>query len=311
MIKFFNGIKNAAIITHIRPDGDALGSMLALKTALEKRNISVDSYCDSEIPDYLAFLPQAKMISNGQFSKKYDALISVDCGDLNRLGKYQQDFVVHTKTLNIDHHHSNPNFAKTNYVIDSASTCEIIFKLISDLKIELDKDIAKCLYAGIITDTGSFAQANTTPNCHYTAAKLLEFGLEPDTLADKLYKELKKQKLALLGECFTQARMFDSDKICLLTIRLETLNRLGLNISDTEGIVSYSINLQGVLIGICMCETESGKYKISMRSKRGTDVSKIAAVFGGGGHMQASGLMMTGMYEDVVEKLIYQCKLAL
>ncbi|HHW89739.1 MAG TPA: bifunctional oligoribonuclease/PAP phosphatase NrnA [Clostridiales bacterium] len=305
------GTKKIALFTHIRPDGDALGSMNGLALALRKKGIEVDCYCDSEIPSLLSFLPNAGSIQNGALNNYYDMMISVDCADEFRLGKYKDIYLKHANTVNIDHHMTNTSYAKHNIIKNLSSSCELVFEVIKSLNIKMDDEIALNLYVGTVTDTGHFTQANTTSGAHLAAAELIKYNIDIEDLSQKLFKEISKEKLMLIKDCITYMRFFSLDRISFIGINQDMLQKYNLDINETEGIINYAINIQGVMIGICLTESAKNTYKVSLRSKKGVNIADIAAMFGGGGHLQAAGFMINGCYEDVVERIIKECEKAL
>jgi phosphoesterase RecJ-like protein len=305
------GIKKIALFTHIRPDGDALGSMNGFALALKKTGLQVDCYCDSEIPPLLSFLPNIHNVQNGAIEQDYDMMMSVDCADELRLGKYKEPFLKHSFTVNIDHHMTNTNYAKVNIIKNTSSSCELVFEVIKSLGIALDDDIALNLYVGTITDTGHFTQANTTSGAHFAAGELIKYNIDIEYLSQKLFKEISKEKLMLIKDCIADMRFYCDDKMSLIGINHDMLKRYDLDIVETEGIINYAINIRGVLIGICLTESAKNSYKVSLRSKNSVNVADVAAMFGGGGHLQAAGFMINGCYEDVIERIIRACEKAL
>lgn len=306
----FTKIKTVAIFTHIRPDGDALGSMLGLMLALRKKGLIADCFCDSPIPSALEIIPGADTINNPE-AAQYDMLIAVDCADEFRLGKYKDIFLKHKNTVNIDHHMTNNSYAKHNIIKPYASTCEMIYDIVKEQGIELDRDIAMSLYVGIMTDTGQFSQSNTTPHSHIAAADLVSYGIDIEYISQKVFKETSKQKLMLINDCISSMRFYEDDKIAIITIKEEDLQRHDLDTNDTEGIINYAINVSGVMIGACLTQSSDKAYKVSLRSKKGINVADIAKDFGGGGHIQAAGLMLNGYLEDVIERLVRRCVIEL
>jgi phosphoesterase RecJ-like protein len=293
--------KSIAILCHIRPDGDTLGSALSLKNAVQKGR-KCDVYCDDGIPGKFDFLKGFQEIKSGEMGR-YDLMICVDCSDLNRLGRYSSVVKYHNNTINIDHHISNEKFAHINCVMDMSSTCEIIFNLIKFLGIEPDAEVYKCLYCGLSTDTGNFSHSNTTHATFEVAAELVKHIGDVSLITQRLYKDISKSRLLLLGHVLSNIKFYIGDKMAILTVFLNDLERFGCTGHDTEGFVDYAINIIGVEVGAILLECERGGYKVSLRSKR-ADVCKIASQFGGGGHIHASGCMLFGDYEEAVDKLV-------
>lgn len=302
--------RNIALFSHVRPDGDTLGSMLALRQALISMGKTVCTFCDSPTPQYLSFLTGAETI-NAVVSGAFDTCISLDCADEMRLGKFKPLFFSAALTANVDHHRTNTLYAKVNIVRESASTCEIIYGILKEMQVVFTQEIAECLYTGISTDTGNFGQSNTTPESHLTAAHLMECGVDVEQLSNRLFKEVRLEKLRLIGDCISGMRLFGDGLISVMSVQKSDLDRRGLTLADTEGIINYALNIKGVAIGVCLTQDEGNKYKVSLRSKNKVDVSAVAGYFGGGGHLQASGCVVTGMLEEVIEKLVRQCRLTL
>lgn len=300
----FNGVKTIALISHIRPDGDTLGSSLALFHVLKNRGYICECFCDSPIPDALKVLPGCENVNKSPFSK-YDMLISLDCADIKRLGKYAPDFIKHNNTLNIDHHMTNDMFASVNIVQNCGSTAEIVYKEIIALSFPITKEAAICLYAGIITDTGNFMHSNTTAESLLISSKLVENGADTEFLARKLIKEMSINKFGLIRRCLNNIRFFKNGEISFICITMRDLADCGVPSYETEGIINYALNIHGVKIAVCITESSQNSFKVSLRSNDKIDVSRVAGRFGGGGHKQASGCVVNGVLEDVVDKLVY------
>lgn len=305
------GVKKTAIFTHIRPDGDAYGSMLGLRTGLTALGIAVDCYCDSPTPFALSRIPYADTVISTPIKDDYDLVISVDCADELRLGMYKDKFLNHPNSINIDHHITNSRYAKHNIIKPLSSTCEIILQVVRSIKVELTQVIAECLYTGLITDTGLFSQANTTAESHIAAAELIRAGVNVEDVSLKMFKETTASKLYLIRDAISSMRFFGEGAIALIPLSQKNLAEYGLSLSDTEGIISYAINIRDVKIGVCLTESARNAYKVSLRSKQGVNVSNVAAGFGGGGHIQAAGCMVNGPLESVIEKLVRQCVIEL
>lgn len=296
-----NQAERIAIISHIRPDGDTLGSALALKNSLNGQKYC-EVFCDDDFPPKYNFLKGYNEIKNDGL-KNFDLIIAVDCSDLNRLGGFFDIVKRHKNTVNIDHHISNDKYADINYVMDVSSTCEIIYYLLNHLNIEINKETAECIYCGLSSDTGNFSHSNTTYKTFETAAALSRQIGDISYINQKIYKEMPFCRLKLLGHVISNIKMFFNNKMAVLTIFLEDLKRYDCPSYETEGLVDYSININGVEVGVILLQHDKNSYKVSFRSKN-VDVCKLAAQFGGGGHIHASGCMIFGSYEEVMEKLI-------
>jgi len=304
--KIFEKIKKSnkiAIFSHTRPDGDTIGGVLALKKGLQSLGKQCDCFCDMAISERFLFLPQADTYQLHP-QEKYDLYIAIDCGELARLGENYIYFENKNNTINIDHHMTNDKFASINVVEKYASTCEIVFELLNFIGVQFDADIAKCLYVGISTDTGNFSHSNTDKHVFECASNLIGFGIDVAEINFILYKNTSLQRTKLLGKVISRIRRYCDDKITLIYILKSDLDEIGAKQSDTEGFIDYATNVSGTEVGVSICQHNENSYKISMRSRGDVDVSRICSEFGGGGHKKASGCMISGFFEDVVDKVV-------
>lgn len=311
--KIADAIKKAqtiAIFSHTRPDGDTVGGVLALKIGLTSIGKKCDCFCDNEIPERFSFLPGAGDYALSP-TAKYDLYIAVDCGELARLGENAVFFTSGENTVNIDHHMSNDNFAGINYVGEYASTCEIIYELLAFMNIALDDNSALCLYVGLSTDTGNFAHSNTNAHTFACAEKLVGYNIDIAGLNFALYRDTSYQRTKLLGRVLGRTRRYLDGKLTLIYTLTQDLLDEGAVASDTEGFIDYATNVRGTEVGVAICQHGETSYKISMRSRGKVDVSVICASFGGGGHRNASGCMISGFFEDVVDKIVRAVSLEL
>lgn len=294
--------KNVAIVCHFRPDGDAIGSAVALGLALNKIGINTKLFCDDVIPKKFAFLNTESYFSR-KLTDGFDIYVAVDCADILRMGEDNAEVFSRQKiTVNVDHHVSNTRYAKYNYVFDNSANCENIYELINELNIEIDKQIADFLLMGIMTDTGNFKHKNVSPNTMSVASKLLEKQADINTIHYNTFTKQSKARAKLFGGVMSSLRYFLDDRLCLGTVTQKALQDSGALLEDTEGFIDFIMGIDTVEVGICISEIGKNKFKCSFRSK-GTDVNQVAGVFGGGGHILASGCQIQGEYEEVVDKL--------
>ncbi len=285
--EFLKGAKRVAIFTHMRPDGDAYGSSLALKTALE--NIGVDcEVCDeTDAPSNLLFMDGVDEVKKKP-TAPYDVLIALDCADEQRLGLLAEEFRLATKekkiTINVDHHVSNTRFAKYNFVRCCAANCMNVAKLVEYLGAPFDKKTAEYLLMGLLTDSGNFSHDDVDEECLLLAAKLVKSGADIKTLTYELFKKQPKERAALFAD---------------------VMAKHGADNGMTEGFVDFPLSVDTVEVAASVMEVKKGQYKISLRSKDKADVNKIAGVYGGGGHVKAAGCMLFGEVEEVLDKLSY------
>lgn len=293
--------KSVAIFTHIRPDGDAIGSSLALFKALKQKGISACLYFEEDIPERFSFITNGNQIEK-ILQGEYSAFVSVDCADSLRLGAYMQAFLNHKNTYSIDHHISNLRYAKQNYINDNASNCENIYQLLTSASVEITKDIADCLAMGIMTDTGGFRHKNVTESTLLTVSKLVKNGADLNEISYHMFTEQSKERAKLFGLVMQKIRYFQQGRFAVITISKETLRNSGARADETEGFIDFVMGIKGIEVGASVMEMDNGNYKISFRSKK-ADVNAVASTFGGGGHVLASGCQICGEYEEVVDKI--------
>jgi phosphoesterase RecJ-like protein len=303
MAQKIKGEKRVALIVHIRPDGDTLGSALALKLALIDLGIGAEVVCDDPVPSRFLFLKEMATVKNtldGDFS----AIVAVDCADISRLGSFEKAFLSHKNTYAIDHHISNTRFAKNNYVADNSSNCENAFELIKLLGVEINEDIANLLMLGVITDTGNFRHKNVTGQTFSTAAELRKRGADVTTIYYNMFSAQTKERAKLFGKVMSKIRYFLDGKFAVATVRLADFTETGAKQDETEGFIDFVMGVRGVEIGACVMEVQPNKYKISFRSKT-ANVNAVAGAFGGGGHILASGCQISGEYEEVIDRITF------
>ncbi len=295
--------KSVALFCHIRPDGDTLGSALALSRALKNLGIRAQVFCDDVVPSRFFFLEAVNEVKI-EIDGEYSAYIAIDCADITRLGKFYENFARHKNTYSIDHHVSNPRYAKINYVFDNSSNCENVLALIEEMGATIDRDIANLIAMGIMTDTGNFRHKNVSANTMYSAGKMVEKGADLNTIYYHMFTKQSKRRAKLFGQTMSKIRYFLDDKFAVATIRLQDLVETKALPEETEGFIDFVMGIDKVEVGACILELEKNKFKISFRSKS-ADVNAVASTFGGGGHILASGCQISGEYEDVIDKISF------
>lgn len=307
-------LKNAkcvAIFAHVRPDGDALGSGLALCVAL--RNVGKCAYmcCEEVPPEKFAFLEAMKTVKTGLPEAPFDAFVSVDCADLNRLGAYAKAYAkFQGVTVNIDHHVSNEGYAKYNYVDVCPASAQIMTEVITEAGFPVTKEIADLLMLGLITDSGNFTHLDVTAKTYETAAYLRGNGADMHLINYNMYSRQTKGRALLFGKVMGRMRFYHDGKLAVITVSADELEKSGIDKSQTEGFVDFPLSVDGVEVAASVMEFKEGQYKVSLRSKGAVNVSELAATFGGGGHVLASGCMIFGPLEEVIDRLsyaVYQC----
>lgn len=301
------------LLTHVNPDGDAYGSTLGMAHLLQAMGKRFTIANEDPVVDKFYFLPMSEKIQlSSEFARSFSHVIVLDCGDIRRLGESAALLSDDAEILNIDHHKTNDLFGKANLVdLEAAATSQIVFHLAKHLQIDLDTDGAICLYTGILTDTGGFRYSNTTVEVHQIAAVLLDAGINPFEISDRVLETLTWNQVQLTREALGSLQRDESGKVAWLSVTRSLLNRLGASDEDAEGLVSYARNVQGVEVGILFREKEDGSIKVSLRSKYRVDVGEIALFFGGGGHARAAGCTMQGPAEQVQQQVLAKVREAL
>lgn len=303
---------HVAIMGHINPDGDCIGSCLALyhyiKNKYPEKQVQV---CLTELPEKFAFLKGFEEITTRDFSKIFVNLcIIVDCSDKNRL---QERIVVLEQAqdiLCIDHHISNDkSIGDTILDADSSSTCELIYELLD--KSYIDLSVAECLYTGILHDTCIFKYPTTSIRTMEIITDLMKKGIDFSKIQDKSFYTKTYAQNQVLGRALLESVLFHNKQCVFSYLKKSVMNFYNVNAKDMDGIIDYLRDTAGVEVAIFFYELDTQKYKVSLRSKNIVDVSKIASYFGGGGHIRAAGCIMRGSVHDVVNNLSEQIGLQL
>lgn len=300
--------KKIAITYHVSPDGDAIGSALALLQGI--RNYGKEAYVISKdiIGDNLGFLPYSGEIT-GEVTKpteKTDCVIVVDCGNYERISADLEGFK--GTIVNIDHHLSNDMYGNVNYVNPkAAATAEIIYELLLSLNVEINNDIGTCVYTSLMTDTGSYRYSNTTKVTHYIAGDLIENGLNHEEIHRKVFDNRSYEKLKLISLVLSDMELICNGKIVLMRVTKEMLEKTNVDSKDSSDIISMGNQVKGVEGSILLKESDIG-IKVSLRSKEDLDVRNVAECLGGGGHIKAAGALIKDKTiaeaKDIIVKLL-------
>lgn len=304
IIKLIKASDNIVILSHTAPDGDSIGSSLALYNSMVSYGKKVKIIIDDEVPNIYRFLKGADKVQQVNNNDNFDLAIVIDSSDIGRLGKSAK-YLINKKTINIDHHISNNEFGTYN-IIDpnAAATAEIIYRIIKILGIEICQEIAECLYTAIVTDTGQFQYSNTTSITHQIAGDLLNCDIDPSRLFRLIYQNNTKEKMKLIGEAINSLEFYFNDKISSITLTKDLFARIGAKDEDAEGIINYARDINSVEVALLFRENSDGKIKVSFRSKDSIDVNTLAEKFGGGGHKRASGATIPGNISFVKEQVL-------
>ncbi|MED0677937.1 bifunctional oligoribonuclease/PAP phosphatase NrnA [Aneurinibacillus thermoaerophilus] len=302
-VRFIHRHQHFLVVNHVNPDGDATGSLLAMGWLLRQLGKRVTLVNEGETPAKFSFLPGADAIVNMSTRTEhdtYDAVITCDCADFARIGEVAAWFAPKCELLNIDHHPTNDLFGDVNLVrIDAAATAEVIFDLVKFMELTINAELATCLYTGLLTDTGGFRYSNTTPRVMEAASELLKHGVEPARIAEQVLETITKAHVELLRRALQTLELMDGDRAAYLTVTLADMAKTGAGNDDTEGLVTYARNIEGVEVGVLYKEVAGGKVKVSFRSRSEVDVAAIAKSLGGGGHIRAAGCTVEGTLAEV------------
>jgi phosphoesterase RecJ-like protein len=291
-----------AILSHVRPDGDALGSQLALALSIQQLGKKVVAWNEDGLPDSFRFLEESNLISKpASEPEDFDVAIALDTASQQRLGTALGAIGHAGKWINIDHHISNPAYGDLVYIDPAASaTGEIIYEFLRAENLPLTYPAADALYVAISTDTGSFRFSNTTARTFEVAAELIKSGVDAARISTKLYESYPKRRVQLLGEILPLASFEAGDKVASLTLTNETKERLNIQHDEIDGLIDYVRCVDTVVVALFFEELADGRVRLSARSKDNKiDVNKICSEFGGGGHRRAAGARFRGKLEYV------------
>ena len=296
-----------AVMSHVRPDGDALGSQLALALSLQQLGKEVRVWNEEGMLEKYSFLPRAELVTKPpSIPEDFDCAIALDTAIQSRLGTALAAVRSAKIWINIDHHLSNPGYGDVVDVDpDAPATAEIIFRLIKSQNLPFNRDIAENLYAAISTDTGSFQYPKTSVRTFEIAAELIRAGLDVGRLNQQLYENYPRRRLELLRELLRTMRFEHRGRVASVSLSLKTAAELGVLPEDNEGLIDHLRAIRGVIVAVFFEELNDGKVRVSMRSKDdAVDVCAICQKFGGGGHTLAAGARVCGTLAEVEEKVL-------
>ncbi len=280
------------VVSHVNPDGDATGSLLAINQLLKILGKKGRLVNEGSTPSRFLYLPDFGNIVNHSkdpLDKKYQYIICIDCADAFRVGKIAEVFLDTAEIVNIDHHPTNDHYGDLALVVpEASSTCEVIYDLVREVGIELTQQLATCLYTGYLTDTGGFRYSNTTPKVLRDASELVEAGAPPYEIAERALESISFEHVQLLSKSLSLLELSYAGKAAFLSLPMSVIVETGASKEDAEGLANYGRNIEGVEVAVLIRETDDG-VKVSFRSKEFVDVSFIAKQLGGGGHVRAAG----------------------
>lgn len=308
------------ILSHVNPDGDAIGAGLGLFLALHSLNRVLKAQdedymekvvrfvLEDSVPRNLQFLEGSEMIERSRYVESkydFDLAICVDAATKERLGGAVEHLENSRFVINIDHHTSNTLYGDINHVEDISSTSEIIYSLLKEMEIDINKEIGEALYTGLVNDTGNFAHSNVTPLTFAMAADLMERGVDNSKIVREFFSNKNLPSLKIMGMALQEMVFVEEKKMTYFYLSQEAINSVGGLKEDTEGIVNLINSYNESEVSLFLREERDGSIKGSMRSKHAADVNEIAGEFGGGGHIKAAGFTARDIgVEEIVQKVL-------
>jgi len=303
--------KRFLISAHVDPEGDAVGSQLALASLLKRMGKKIEIIDEDPPPASCMFLPQIKSITlykdlKGKGAGKFDCAVILDCPTLERIGRVKELIAEDMTVINIDHHVSNEKFGDVNWVdLKAAATGEIIFDLCDKLGLRLTRDEAEMIYSSILIDTGSFRYSNTTAKTHMIAAELIREKLDMNAIYEHLFELRSFQATHLLGLVLSGIKKSGDGKIVWVWLTRRMLKKSGASFDEAENFIGMPRSVKSCKAALFFRETDKrGIFKVSLRGKKEVDVNNIASKFGGGGHARAAGCTIKAPNRKEAEKII-------
>lgn len=305
------------VVSHVNPDGDAIGSTLAAGHMLEQLGKSFFMVNEGSVPAKFHMLPNSLKIGNfsataSESIPRFDCVIAVDCADFERIGEVRQWFPEGIPLLNIDHHPTNDGYGSVNVIrSEAAATAEVLYDLAGVLEIVWERPVAECIYTGLLTDTGGFRYSNTTPKVLNIASEMLTYGVNGNRLADQLLERLTFSQVAILRKALATLSFSPDKRIAWMAVTSEDIRETGTEGGDMDGLVNYPRNIEGVEVGLLFKQSDPDTFKVSLRSAGLADVASIAQRFGGGGHVRAAGCTVKGTLQEAVDRIVSEVGRAL
>lgn len=306
IIQYIRSENSFCVVGHVRPDGDCIGSQLAIALALKAAGKQVTVWNDDPVPSKLAFMDEGKLVRPPKSGQSFDCVIATDAASFERLGR-TGGFIGERKVLiNIDHHESNTRYGDLNWVSPlQPSTGELIYALLQAINWPVTRDIADCLFTAISTDTGSFQYATTRPETYRIAGELVESGARIATICNEVYQSYPLSRVRLLRHTYNRFRLTHEERIAYLWLKKADYSRSGASPADSEGLIDHIRSIEPVVVACLFEEVDENTTRVSLRSKsKSIDVNQIAGLFGGGGHAAAAGARISGTPLSVQRKVI-------
>jgi bifunctional oligoribonuclease and PAP phosphatase NrnA len=313
IIQQLKNSRSVLIASHVNPDGDAIGSLLAMGLAMDALNIKTTLYNESNIPAVYRFLPEVHRIQN-EISRvhPYETAIILDCSNIDRIGRATDIVTQIPMIINIDHHATNTRFGERHLIDKKAcATVELVFRLLKEMEIPITTAMAESIYTGIVTDTGSFRFSNTNAAAFAICNEMVQLGVKPIHIARHLYGPYSLGRIKLLNQALESIEISNNGSLSLMTLTQKMLRETRTQPEDADGLIHYARRIEDVKMAALIQEQANGskqvtaekKYHVSLRSDGAIDVATIAAAFGGGGHPSAAGFTMESTLKKIKETI--------
>jgi bifunctional oligoribonuclease and PAP phosphatase NrnA len=303
VVELIENKDNFAITTHVKPDGDGVGSSLGLCWLLKSLGKNAEVVVSGPVPQAYSSLPGADEIRDVSYlNGKYDAVFVIECSDIERPGIAGLE---NQLTVNIDHHATSEHFGTINWIDSTASAVgEMIYNLCKAIGGKITKEIAECVYMALVTDTGSFHFSNTTERTLKVASELVKAGAKPSKIGEAVYNNYPWSRIELMRQVLDTVRRDATGRIAMMRQSLKMREAAGANDGDNNGFVNIPLAARDILAVVYMREVAPGKYRASLRSKGSINVARVAESFGGGGHRNAAGLSIEGDWDEVEAQIV-------
>ena len=304
--------KHILVVTHMNPDGDAIGSLIAMGLSLEAINKKITLYNENPIPAVYRFLPATHRVVQRIDGTNYDVAVILDCSDMQRIGRDVSSVRKIPVIINIDHHITNTGFGHFQLVDTSAcATAEIVYRLIKKMDIPFDKAIATSIYTGILADTGSFRFSNTNKAAFKISQEMMEMGVDHYNIAQHVYGTYSLSRIKLLNLALDSIEISNNGKLSIMILTKNMFDKTHTQPEDVDGLINYAKRIKDVKIAALIQENQNGtgesknskRFHVSLRSDGTVDVAEIASSFGGGGHSSAAGFNIESTLSDIKSRI--------
>lgn len=292
------------IACHENPEGDAIGSELALALALRKMGKSATVLNSDPVPGNLRFLPGSDTVVFRADGASFDAAVVVDCGSPERTGRVGEDLLKCPILINIDHHSTN-DFRGDYCLVDpgAAATGVLVHRILAAMEAEIDREVATNIYVAVLTDTGSFRYSNADPEAFFVAGEMVRLGVNPRDVAERVYEDQSADRVGLLGRVLGSLELTAEGRIASIVTRKKDLRDFSATKDHLEGFINYPRSIVGVEVAVSFREEDDGEYRVSLRSRGRVDVSAVASSLGGGGHPNAAGCTVRGSLDEAKRRV--------